>query len=839
MKKILLSLMFVLALCASARATEISISSFQPSYEWRYGGTTATIRVYVSQSFVSSEGISVLASPVGGTNFYKTINCTVAGTVLTVSGFTLYSTTNATPTTARYTLIFFQGSTKRDVLWSNYQVPVSLGTTISNSELEIYNRTAPAPPRPGFPTTDQVQQLINAVPPTVKMTDSIFGIGKLSVPAATSTIPTVVGTNDPRLVRLFNIAGYPYSAVCDGSTSDTAAIAAANTAAVLLGGAIYIPPSASGCKVGTATITAQVVSDGGTLTLTTGQTTTFSTQPIAGKFRIFRNALSGQGTVALPGVAEAFPQWWGGDDTGVASSATAINAAIASGAKVINMKGGSWGLSSPIFLPESSVSVSVDGGTRLGTIVFALSSDISTGGSPNALFVCKANAWNGTLKSMRFPTRNGFSGIIISAAEGGTTGEQAMFGGNFHDLEVDAGSLVTFFRGGLYDSWFDNIQFESIRYRFQLTDGGGGADNVHITNINDTACFFPFLEAISTTPSYFSGLTIDNVTVARHQNDFWLKAKNVVDLKVSHVKYQMNDGVDGSLPSTSQTGGFASIESGTRFILSDFNARRQIGLSWVGIKLIGTQAKIHHGFLAGMNGTYGIKIEGSGNEIDVDHLRIEGPEVSPGTSIDATATPGGILNVSNSTLTASAQYLVNITGTLSANFYNNSLTDGNYNLASTVPNILLNSSGTISFFGNTVGTTDVLSDPTFAFKAIGAGQWWMLGNRLVGLANSKFNDNTSTQIPISLAPQGEGASLVVSSNTITPVTSSHLVGAGLIKTITVPAGFTGGPIYLMAGATPFTCDASGNIAKAVTGLTAGQVVIFYYSLSDGKWHPSF
>jgi len=200
MKRILLSLVFLLMLCAPAWATQITVSSFQPGLSWNYGSTQpVTLRIYVSASFVTSDGVSIVASPVGGAGFYKTITCSVVGTTLTVSSFVIPSTTDATPTTARYTFIFFQGSTKRDVLWSNYQVPVSLGTTISNSQLEIYNRTAPAPPRPGFPTTDQVQQLINAVPPTVKMTDAIYGIGTLSVPAAISTAPKVVGNNDPRV----------------------------------------------------------------------------------------------------------------------------------------------------------------------------------------------------------------------------------------------------------------------------------------------------------------------------------------------------------------------------------------------------------------------------------------------------------------------------------------------------------------------------------------------------------------------------------------------------------------------------------------------------------------
>src|SRR5437773_6300832 len=100
MKKLILSLVFFLSLCASAYATDVTLSSFQPGFAWNYGSSQPiTLRVYVSQSFVTSTGVSIMASPVGGTGFYKTVTCSLSGTTLTVPSFVLPTTTDAIPNT--------------------------------------------------------------------------------------------------------------------------------------------------------------------------------------------------------------------------------------------------------------------------------------------------------------------------------------------------------------------------------------------------------------------------------------------------------------------------------------------------------------------------------------------------------------------------------------------------------------------------------------------------------------------------------------------------------------------------------------------------------------------
>src|SRR5258708_4883977 len=88
----------------------------------------------------------------------------------------------------------------------------------------------------------------------------------------------------------------------------------------------------------------------------------------------------------------------------------------------------------------------------------------------------------------------------------------------------------------------------------------------------------------------------------------------------------------------------------------------------------------------------------------------------------------------------------------------------------------------------------------------------------------------SYQERLGLSPNaGTGPPLTVSENTITPTHLIHHVGSGLIKNVTVPAGFNSGTIYLVPDAV-FTTDTSGNIRNSFAA-SVGQVVVASY---DGK-----
>lgn len=132
-----------------------------------------------------------------------------------------------------------------------------------------------------------------------------------------------------------DVTAAPYSAACDGSTDDTSALSSANAAAVAAGFSLYFPPSTSGCKTNTQTLSAPLIFNNGSLSVADGQvlTITGAISTYTPYMQIFRNAtvFDGAGEVRMLGnnkVTELNVNWWGADHTGVADSWPAIQAAI-------------------------------------------------------------------------------------------------------------------------------------------------------------------------------------------------------------------------------------------------------------------------------------------------------------------------------------------------------------------------------------------------------------------------------------------------------------------------------------------------------------------------------
>jgi hypothetical protein len=86
-------------------------------------------------------------------------------------------------------------------------------------------------------------------------------------------------------------------------------------------------------------------------------------------------------------------------------------------------------------------------------------------------------------------------------------------------------------------------------------------------------------------------------------------------------------------------------------------------------------------------------------------------------------------------------------------------------------------------------------------------------------------------------PVSSPSALSVTANVVTPTGLVSHVGAGLIKTITVPWVGFGGFIVLIADAV-FTWDATGNIALAGTSTAIGRAILFTYDQVAGKWYPT-
>lgn len=265
----ILTLLFASAICANA--TEITVGSsqwFAGSY--RYAGTTATLRIYYSQSFLSNTNVNVVGSAVGSNGWYKNIACTISSSTLNCASFTLQSTVDSNkPNTRFFAVLYDQSGARRETLMgdaSGWIVPAS-PTTTTVAILQNSQGTGIPNPPVSYLNSSQVQALINTAVGTLN--DAAVGVkGRIetSVAPAVAAHPIAVETTDPRVNTGLNVASYGVdcTGITDTSTTLQSALDAAKAQTHVW---LQTPPNCQ-MKIGTK------------ITLSNVQTVTFgTTQP--------------------------------------------------------------------------------------------------------------------------------------------------------------------------------------------------------------------------------------------------------------------------------------------------------------------------------------------------------------------------------------------------------------------------------------------------------------------------------------------------------------------------------------------------------------------------------
>jgi hypothetical protein len=105
----------------------------------------------------------------------------------------------------------------------------------------------------------------------------------------------------------------------------------------------------------------------------------------------------------------------------------------------------------------------------------------------------------------------------------------------------------------------------------------------------------------------------------------------------------------------------------------------------------------------------------------------------------------------------------------------------------------------------------------------------------VASGQARFDGGTTTPGVSSSA----SSVLTVSGNVIAPTGSVHHVGAGLVKTITVPAFVTGPWLLALVPDVAFTYDATGNIVVPAGGGTAVVNKLMLLAWDGSKFTPSY
>jgi len=308
---------------------------------FQFEGDTAELRLYPTQSFLTSTGQMMgQGSPWNTESWYLPVTCDVQPTgILYVPSFEIPSTTDGQPRTSKYVAALFDegGAYVGPFPLMNpngFAVPpTSLMPSPTWGQLQIYNRlpTLLYPPQT-FPTRDEMYAAIaEAISDEwVRSSATVVGATALSVDPTSPVFPIALGINDPSWLELLAtiLGGRGFYFL-----SNYASLAAAVTDIGVTRATLLIDSVAAVAL--NLTIPANITlffTNAGGIQPANSVTVTVLGSVTAPPFKIFYNALSGQGTIAFTAnkvLTDFYPEWWGaGIGLVAATNATAMNACL-------------------------------------------------------------------------------------------------------------------------------------------------------------------------------------------------------------------------------------------------------------------------------------------------------------------------------------------------------------------------------------------------------------------------------------------------------------------------------------------------------------------------------
>lgn len=681
------------------------------------------------------------------------------------------------------------------------------------------------------------------------------GLVRLSVPPILATDPVVPGNNDPRVIDVSSYASFAAALTAIGATPTTFNIHTAITG------------------VATATIPSTVTLrflQGGSLSITTGQTLTINGPIIADPVKIFNNAVAGQGTISLAGnggLVEVYPQWWGavadrvgttGTDSGPAVQAAIVAMETRTVPGVLKITGQflvkNTTPNSTVLLISKAIVLEGAGGTTSGLYAGAdtpITTDIVT------------------YKPSTHPGNENFTvrDMVIGSADVTPGGAGAYVAtGNpsaRHALVLDISLGV----GNITIRYF-HIENTKLLPNF---GNGAGAGNYGLITLGTSVHGSPAQSYIGPNNLIFNGLFMAAVgdTVTIEGNTFMVfndiavsQVTGATSLAILRNNITLRKGVSiGEGLGMSFTGNVVEL------VEPDSTGSAGACVDIAGPVIGGEIHTNEITCLAPSPAFHGLQIQSGSVNLDVDKnsFRVDATKFGINHFLSETLlgrntfTAGGTIQTTAvltnqlepkiygfTTMPAAGQGFATNLSLVGAGRY---IDTGVSYLNLTGRQTILDLQDTANTAGYLFQESTLLTGDLLYFgstHATTARRRWIRLFNDTALGGLSFGTNAIDRITIDsagvittspLLAHIEGAALTVSANVITPTHSIHQVGAGLIKTITVPAGFASGTIALVPTAA-FTYDATGNILGTGTAVV-GRTMFATLSSSTGKFSMSY
>lgn len=182
---------------------------------WRYGGSTAKLRLYYPEGFIDNEDRVIVGGAVGSSGFFDEVDITIASLVPTVAQFQLVTTEDSDHPNAKVIGVLYDSTgAMRDTLFE-WSVPSNdlIASPASFATMEAYNdRRSPLNLPVFYQTQPQVIQLVNTLLAGLGLgpaTNLALGTVLLSIAAADPALPKVWGHNDPLVRDALKLMGIP------------------------------------------------------------------------------------------------------------------------------------------------------------------------------------------------------------------------------------------------------------------------------------------------------------------------------------------------------------------------------------------------------------------------------------------------------------------------------------------------------------------------------------------------------------------------------------------------------------------------------------------------------
>lgn len=560
--------------------TTITISEFQPGPgECNFLGTTCKLRRYYNQDWTDVDGVFHAEGVIGSsTGFFDEIDCTLILNTITVPAFPATPTDNPQTGSAIQETwqLWDQAGSPRNVIFEGF-IP-SANPTITFGALKLLNQGQTLFESDAITRLDQwIQSYINTVIGLLnKATSVIFGLVKLSWPAAVTSDPIVYGVNDPHQVpttsRVYYAAQY--------DSFDDAVLSMGSSVRVTL---VVSEPLTTTNPTVPPTVTLQFIGNG-LLTLTTGQTIGIQGPLIAPPVKIFANALSGQGTVSLSGnIATPIihPEWWGAV-TGTSASQSAAFQATVNNAAGRTVQVGPSTLASPWRLDATVGFTSAGGSTPIPGFKLIGTGKLTT--------VFDSRVANGPMLKV-----DGNTGHVANTSLG------FIYGVSLSDFRITTNSAGANGRGIDFSAvWHTKVESVMID---SLASDAVRINNVGLTDDSESSLYWKFLDndfrlnggyAINTNQSSgfiaIGGALIDHNYIAQNtaggvrwigsntnftHNTFYLNGDGIGAGFGLYLPYNATASthitVNGDNEFDSNSGGNVRIEGGDSIVVEDNN----------------------------------------------------------------------------------------------------------------------------------------------------------------------------------------------------------------------------------------------------------------------------